>query len=174
MIYQESLFRLEEPDRRKEFVMGVGVTQIEPITAMRAVLEIEDAEVVDSKFTDNKERAQKQFATTLKVISGAGERDGETFSEWFSFLATGEIGPKTKTGQVLTAALGENTQAETLDELATRLIGKTFAAQVGTSKDGQYSRVVHDTINAVPRAVREEESDDADDDSEEDFDSIPF
>ena len=89
--------------------MGVGVTNIQPITAMRAVLKIEDAEVVDSKFKDRKERAQKQFACTLKVVSGAGERDGETFSEWFSFLATGEIGPKTKTGQVLTAALGENT-----------------------------------------------------------------
>ena len=156
--------------------MGVGVTNIEPITAMRAVLEIEDAEVVDSKFEDSKERAQKQFATTLRVVSGAGERDGETFSEWFSFLATGEIGPKTKTGQVLTAALGENTQAETLDELATRLIGKTFAAQVGTSKDGQYSRVVHDTITAPPRAAREGGSDEAREpgDSEEVFDSIPF
>src|SRR5215203_6785884 len=84
--------------------MGVGVTQVEPITAMRAVLKIEAAEVVASKFTDQKGREQKQFATELSVLSRAGERDGETFSEWFSFLATGEIGPKTKTGQMLSAA----------------------------------------------------------------------
>jgi len=133
-----------------EFIMGVGVTQSEPITAMRAVIKVEAAEVVDSKFRDRKERAQKQFATDLKVISGAGERDGETFSEWFSFLASGEIGSKTKTGQMLTAALGEEAQAETLEELARKLVGKTFAAQIGTSKDGQYSRVVHDTIAPTP------------------------
>ena len=130
--------------------MGVGVTQSEPITAMRAVIKVEAAEVVDSKFRDRKERAQKQFATDLKVISGAGERDGETFSEWFSFLASGEIGSKTKTGQLLTAALGEDAKAETLEELASKLVGKTFAAQIGTSKDGQYSRVIHDTIAPTP------------------------
>src|ERR671910_1290148 len=137
-------------------MMGVGVTQSEPITAMRAVIKVEAAEVVDSKFRDRKERAQKQFACTLKVISGAGERDGETFSEWFSFLATGEIGPKTKAGQVLTAALGDNASAETLEELADKLVSKRFAAQIGTSKDGQYSRVVHDTIAAAPvRATKQ-------------------
>jgi hypothetical protein len=32
--------------------MGVGVTQVEPITAMRAVLKIKAAKVVVSKFTD--------------------------------------------------------------------------------------------------------------------------
>jgi hypothetical protein len=154
--------------------MGVGVTNIRPITATRAVLKIEDAEVVDSKFKDSKERAQKQFACTLKVISGVGERDGETFSEWFSFLATGEIGPKTKAGQVLTATLGENTTAETLDELAARLIGKTFAAQIGTSKGGQYSRVVHDTIAPASHATRDDSNDDVEGDAEKDFDSIPF
>jgi hypothetical protein len=147
--------------------MGVGVMQIEPIRAMRAVLQIEDAEVVDSKFTDQKGREQKQFATTLKVLSGADERDGETFTEWFSFLASGEIGPKTKTGQLLTAALGEDAQAETLEELANKLVGKTFAAQIGTSRDGQYSRVVHDTISASPhQAVTVGRGDDP----EEDFD----
>jgi hypothetical protein len=147
--------------------MGVGVMQIEPIRAMRAVLQIEDAEVVDSKFTDQKGREQKQFATTLKVLSGADERDGETFTEFFSFLASGEIGPKTKTGQLLTAALGEDAQAETLDELARKLLGKTFAAQIGHSKDGQYSRVVHDTISAAPhQAVTVGRGDDP----EEDFD----
>jgi hypothetical protein len=150
--------------------MGVGVTSIQPITAMRAVLRIEDAEVVDSKFKDSRERAQKQFACTLRVVSGAGERDGETFSEWFSFLATGEIGPKTKAGQVLTATLGEDASAETLDELAARLIGKTFAARIGTSKGGQYSRVVHDTIAPASHAIR----DDPNDDAEQDFGSLPF
>src|SRR5918994_2698753 len=110
--------------------MGVGVTQVEPITAMRAVLKIESAEVVDSKFTDQKGRQQKQFATELKVLSGAGERNGEIFSEWFSFLASGEIGSKTKTGQMLIAALGKDAQAETLEELARKLVGKKFAAQI--------------------------------------------
>src|ERR671910_2753422 len=156
-------------------MMGVGVTQSEPITAMRAVIKVEAAEVVDSKFRDRKERAQKQFATDLKVISGAGERDGETFTEWFSFLASGEIGPKTKTGQMLTAALGEDAQAETLEELASKLVGKTFAAQIGTSKDGQYSRVVHDTIAPAPaRAVEQggNGSDEAEDDPE--WNNIPF
>ena len=71
--------------------MGVGVTKVEPVTAMKAVLRIEEAEVVDSRFRDRLERKQKQFACTLKVMSGAGDRDGETFNEWFSFLATGEI-----------------------------------------------------------------------------------
>src|SRR5215203_3211060 len=141
---------------------------------MRAVLKIEAAEVVASKFTDQKGREQKQFATELSVLSRAGERDGETFSEWFSFLATGEIGPKTKTGQVLTAALGENASAETLDELASRLVGKSCAAQIGTSKDGHYSRVVHDNIASVLHAIREDANDDAGGDAEEAFDSTPF
>ena len=155
--------------------MGVGVKRSEPITAMRAVLRLEDAEVVDSQYKDRKERAQKQFATTLRVLSGAGERDGETFSEWFSFLATGEIGPKTRTGQMLTAALGENAQAETLDELANKLIGKTFTAQIGTSKDGQYPRIVHDTISAVAhQAAAGDRLVDGTDDPEKDFENIPF
>lgn len=156
--------------------MGVGVMDPEPIIAMRAVLRIEDAEVVDSRFTDDKGRAQKQFAATLKVLSGAGERDGETFSEWFSFLATGEIGPKTKTGQVLTAALGEDKRAETLKELADKLAGKTFAAQIGTSKDGQYSRVVHDTIGpaAASASSKAEEKGRDEEDPEKDFDAIPW
>lgn len=143
--------------------MGVGVTgSAKPLTAPRAILKIEDAEVVDSKFRDQKDRKQKQFATELRVLSGAGERDGETFSEWFSFLATGEISPKTKTGQVLTAALGEDATAETLDDLASKLVGKTFAAKIGASRDGRYARVVHDTIEP------------ARDPKEDDFDAIPF
>ena len=155
--------------------MGVGVTQTDPITAMRAIIKIERAEVVDSKFTDQKGREQKQFATTLKVLSGAGERDGETFSEWFSFPASGDIGPKTKTGQMLTAALGEDARAETLDELAAMLVGKTFAAQVGTSKDGQYPRVIHDTISpASHQAAAAEMPVGSGDGPEDDVDEIPF
>lgn len=150
--------------------MGVGVTQVEPITAMRAVLKIESATLVDSKYTDQKGREQKQFATELRVLSGAEERDGETFSEWFTFLATGEIGPKTKTGQMLSAVLGDNARAKTLEQLAERLVGQTFAAQIGTSRDGQYSRVVHDTI--APAPVRDLE--DRGEDSEEDFADIPW
>ena len=153
--------------------MGVGVTTSEPIIAMRAVLRIMAAEVVDSKFRDHKGREQKQFATELKVLSGAGERDGETFSEWFSFLVSGDIGPKTRTGQMLTAALGKDARAETLEELASKLVGMTFAAQIGTSKDGQYSRVVHDTI--APASPETAEGDDSDgDDPEKDFEGFPF
>ena len=155
--------------------MGVGVTQTGPVTAMRAVLKIEDAKVVDSQYTDQRGREQKQFATTLKVLSGAGERDGETFSEWFSFPASGDIGPKTKTGQMLTAALGEDARAETLDELAAKLVGKTFAAQVGTSKDGEYARVVHDTISpASHRAAAAELPVGSGNGQEDDVDEIPF
>ncbi len=148
--------------------MAVGVMKKDPITAMRAVLRIDAAEVVDSTYKDDKGREQKQFATELTVLSGAGERDGETFSEWFSFPANGEIGAKTKTGQVLTAALGENVQAETLDELASKLVGQTFAAQIGTSKSGEYSRVQHDTIGEAkaPEEVAKEE--------DEDFNDLPF
>ncbi len=154
--------------------MGVGVTPPDPITALRAVIEIQDAEVVDSKYTDSKGRAQKQFACTLKPLSGAGERNGETFSEWFSFPASGEIGPKTRTGQMLTATLGEDAQAETLEELATKLGGKRFAAQIGTSKDGQYSRIVHDTIGPAPPEAAEGDDSDAYK-AEKDFEEgIPF
>ena len=154
--------------------MAVGVTKIPPITAMRAVHKIEEAKVVDSTYKDQKGRAQKQFACELKVLSGAGERNGETFSEWFSFPANGDISPKTKTGQVLAAALGDDATAETLEELASKLVGKTFAAQIGTSKDGQYSRVVHDTISVAPTTSPDAQDDDRGNDAEEDFDNPPF
>ena len=157
--------------------MGVGVGKAEPVTAMRAVMRIEEAEVVDSRFRDRLERKQKQFACMLKVLSGAGDRDGETFKEWFSFLATGKIGKKTKTGQVLTATLGEDAHAETLEELAEKLVGKTFAAQIGTSKDGEYPRVVPDTIApaAAPgNLTSEAEQGRGEEDPEEDFDDIPW
>jgi hypothetical protein len=166
----EVVQRLDKPHDERSHEMGVGVTQVEPITAMRAVLKIESAKVVDSKYADQKGREQKQFATELRVLSGTEERNGETFSEWFSFLATGEIGPKTKTGQMLSAALGDNAWAETLEQLAEKLVGKTFAAQIGTSKDGQYSRVVHDTIGPAPVQAAEDRGED----SEKDLDDLPW
>jgi hypothetical protein len=76
---------------------------------------------------------------------------------------------------MLTATLGDNAKAETLEELAEKLVGKMFVAQIGTSKDGQYSRVAHDTIAAAPaRAVEQggNGSDEAEDDPE--WDDIPF
>jgi hypothetical protein len=76
---------------------------------------------------------------------------------------------------MLTATLGDNAKAETLEELAEKLVGKMFAAQIGTSKDGQYSRVVHDTITPAPvRAVEQggNRNDKAKDDPE--WDDIPF
>ena len=126
--------------------MSIGLNNVGPITAMRATLLVETAEVADSAYPDAKGREQKQFATTLRVLSGAGERDGETFTEWFSFPTDGCIGPKTKTGQLLAATLGKDARAETPDELAEMLVGKTFSAQIVASRDGQYPRVQHDTI----------------------------
>ena len=87
---------------------------------------------MDSSYRDDKGQEQKQFACALKVLSGAGDRDGEVFNEWFKFPATGKIGKKTKTGQVLSAALGEDANAETIEELAKKLVGRTFVAQIGT------------------------------------------
>jgi hypothetical protein len=155
--------------------VGVGVTKPDPITAMRAVLQIVDAKVVDSEFTDQKGRKQKQFETELKVLSGAGERDGETFSQWFSFPASGEIGPNIKTGQLLTAALGKDgAQAETLEELARKLLDKTFAAQIGVSKNGQYSRVVHDTIAPASEPETAQRNNNDGDGPEEESEGILF
>jgi hypothetical protein len=150
--------------------MGVGVVGGDaPLTAMRAEVRIEECEVADSRFRDSRDRAQKQFALALKVLSGAGDRDGEMIREWLSFPATGEIGRNTKCGQVLTAALGENVRAETLEELAGMLVGKRFVCQIGTSRDGKHSRVVHDTIGPAP------ERDDRDEgEGQEDIDDIPL
>ncbi len=131
--------------------MGVGVTGGDtPLTAMRAVVRIEDAELADSKFRDQRDREQKQFACELTVLSGAGERDGELIREWFSFPADGRIGANTKCGQMLTAALGDKANADTLDDLASRLVGGRFVCQIGVSRDGKHSRVQHDTITAAP------------------------
>jgi hypothetical protein len=151
--------------------MGVGVVGGEtPLTAMRAVVLIEDCEVVDSRFRDSRDRALKQFAVMLKVMSGAGDRDGEMIREWLSFPANGEIGRNTKCGLVVTSALGENVRAETLEELAGMLVGKRFVCQIGTSRDGKHSRVVHDTIGPAPGRDDRDGSE-----GEEDFDDdIPW
>ena len=148
--------------------MGIGVVGGEtPLTATRAVVRFEDCEVTESRFRDSRDRELKQFAGTLKVLSGAGERDGEKIREWFSFPATGEIGRNTKCGQVLTASLGEDAQAETVEELAAMLVGKSFACQIGRSRDGKHSRVVHDTIGPAPGR-------DDRDEGEEDLHDIPW
>ena len=150
--------------------MGVGVVGGDtPLTAMRAEVRIEECEVADSRFRDSRDRAQKQFALALKVLSGAGDRDGEMIREWLSFPATGEIGRNTKCGQVLTATLGENVRAETLEELAGMLVGKRFVCQIGTSRDGNHSRVVHDTIGPAPGRDDRDEGE-----GEEDVDDIPW
>ena len=54
-----------------------------------------------------------------------------------------------------------------------KLVGKTFAAQIGTSMDGQYSRVVHDTIAPAPPEAAEGDHSDGDG-QEKDFERIPF
>jgi hypothetical protein len=145
--------------------MGVGVVGGEtPLSSMRAEVRIEESEVAESRFRDARDREQKQFALALKVLSGAGDRNGEVIREWLSFPATGEIGRATKCGQVLTATLGENAQAETLEDLAGMLVGKVFVCQIGTSRDGKHSRVVHDTIGPAS------ERDDRDGDEGEDID----
>jgi hypothetical protein len=109
----------------------------------------------------------------LPAVRGGRTVDRRT--QRVSFLATGEIGPKTKTGQMLMATLGDSAKAETLEELAEKLVGKMFAAQIGTSKDGQYSRVVHDTIAPAPAGIVDQGSkknDEAEDDPE--WDDITF
>lgn len=131
--------------------MAVGVMRPDPITSERAVIRIESADVADCKFKDRYERAQKQFACEMKVLSGAEERDGETFLEWLSFVATGDIGAGSKCGQVLHAALGDHATAQTLEELAEKLVGTIFIAKIGTSQDGQYPRIQHNTILPAPR-----------------------
>jgi hypothetical protein len=75
---------------------------------------------------------------------------------------------------MLTAALGEDVRAETLEELAGKVVGKTFAAQIGTSKDGEYSRVVHDTIAPAPPEAAEVDHSDGDDPEEDFEEGIPF
>jgi hypothetical protein len=153
--------------------MGVGVVGGEtPLTAMRAEVRIEESEVADSMFRDSRDRPQKQFAVTLKVLSGAGDRDGEKIREWLSCPADGEIGRNTKCGQVLAATLGENVRAETLEELAEMLVGGRFVCQVGTSRDGKHSRLLHDSIGPAPR--RDEGNDRDEGEGEEDIDDIPW
>jgi hypothetical protein len=52
-------------------------------------------------------------------------------------------------------------------------LGRTFVAQIGTSKDGQYSRVVHDTIAAAPSEAAEGHHID-EDGQEKDLEKVPF
>ncbi len=169
----------------------MGIRPSEPITAMRGTLKIEAAELTESAYRDQREREQVQIACTLKVVSGAGERDGETFNEWFSFPKHEEPSGGSKTGQLLAAALGGDAYGDTpAKEMVPWLVGKTFAAQVGTNKSGKYSRVVHDTITMAPpdgnngrngggglHDAQQRASDAAsgnDPDEEEDFNQIPF
>ncbi len=147
--------------------MTIQVKETDPIEAMRAVLRVETAEVKDSKFPDERTGAEKQeFATELKVLSGAGERDGETFPEWFAFIPSKSLTTSSKTGELVKAALGADTEAETFEELARKLVGRTFCARLvrsGKNQDGPYTRVAHTTIGPIRSA-----------DEEEGFDDIPW
>ncbi len=159
--------------------MTIMVKETDPIQAMRATLRVETAEVVDSKYPDERTGAEKQqFATELKVISGAGERDGETFSEWFGFIPSKPLTTASKAGELVKATLGKDSKAETFEEVAEALVGKCFCARLvrsGQDHDGPYTRVAHKTIGPVPRNAQESGNGvgEAEDD-EEDFDSIPF
>jgi hypothetical protein len=155
--------------------MTIQVKDTDPIEAMRATLRVEAAEVVDSKYPDERTGAKKrQFATELKVVSGAGERDGETFPEWFGFVPSKDLNTASKTGELVAAALGKSIEADSFEELAEKLVGKTFCAKLvrsGEAEDGPYTRVKHKTIGPAagkesPAGSRGEE--------EEDFDNIPW
>ncbi len=158
--------------------MTIMVKETDPIEAMRATLRVETAEVVDSKYPDERTGAAKQqFATELKVLSGAGERDGETFAEWFGFIPSKPLTTASKAGGLVKAALGKDSKAETFEEVAEALVGKSFCARLvrsGQDQDGPYTRVAHKTIGPAPETAQENGSGDADGDEEEDFDSIPF
>src|SRR4028119_1699233 len=64
--------KLEEPENKRSALMGVGVMKAEPVTAMRAVLKIEEAEVVDSRFRDRQERKRKEVAGRWRGGGAAG------------------------------------------------------------------------------------------------------
>lgn len=152
--------------------MTVGVVDPNPLTAGRALIKVEQNELEDCPYRADDGSEQMQFRSVLMVLRGAGERDGETFVQYWTFPATGKIKPGTKTGQFVTAALRGHGTADTLEELAEALVGKAFAAEIGTSKDGKYSRVVHDTIGPAPEPRREPEP--PKDDPEDDFNDIPW
>ncbi len=127
-----------------------GVTKTDPLTAMRALIKVVHAGLEVSPFETDQGEKQMQFRAELKALKGAGERNGEVFREFFTFPSSGKIKPTTKTGQFLTAALRGEAEADTLEELVEALPGKTFVAQITTSKNGEYSRVKHDTISPAP------------------------
>jgi hypothetical protein len=51
-------------------------------------------------------------------------------------------------------------------------VGKRFVCQIGTSRDGKHSRVVHDTIGPAPE--RDERNDRDEGEGQEDIDDIPW
>jgi len=171
-----------ETQSERNLLMTIQVKDTDPIEAMRATLRVETAEVVDSKYPDERTGAKKrQFATELKVVSGAGERNGETFPEWFGFVPSQSLTTASKTGELVRAALGKGGKAESFEELANKLVGKAFCAKLvrsGEAEDGPYTRVKHKTIGPATGgdnghgpasgAGRDEE------DPEEDFDAIPL
>lgn len=159
--------------------MTIMVKETDPIEAMRATLRVETAVVVDSKYPDERTGAKKQqFATELKVLSGAGERDGETFSEWFGFIPSKPLTTASKAGELVKAALGKDSRAETFEEVAEALVGQIFCARLvrsGQDQDGPYTRVAHKTIGPALEAAKENGSgNNRNDDPEEDFDNIPW
>ena len=170
----------DEGESRSErnLLMTIMVKETDPIEAMRATLRVEAAEVVDSKYPDERTGAAKQqFAAELKVLSGAGERDGETFAEWFGFIPSKPLTTASKAGELVKAALGKDSKAETFEEVAQALVGKTFCARLvpsGEGEDGPYTRVKHKTIGPAPETAQENGKgvDEAED--EEDFENIPW
>jgi len=160
--------------------MTIQVKDTDPIEAMRATLRVETAEVVDGKYPDERTGAKKQqFATELTVLSGAGVRDGETFPEWFGFIPSKDLTTASKAGELVKATLGKDSKAETFDEVAEALVGKTFRARLvrsGKDQDGPYTRVKHGTIGPAEAANDDgagNSSAEAEDD-EEDFENLPF
>ncbi len=57
-----------EPQSERNLRMTIQVKDTDPIEAMRATLRVETAEVVDSKYPDERTGAKKrQFATELLI-----------------------------------------------------------------------------------------------------------
>lgn len=151
----------------------VGVVDPDPLTAMRALIRTESIKLEDSPFDADDGSKQSQFKTELKVLKGAEQRNGETFQEFFTFPSSGQIKPGTKTGQYVAASLRGDAQADTLEELVERLQGTMFVAQIGLSKNGEYSRVKHDTIGPAPEP-RRKPPEPPEDGPESDLDDLPF
>ena len=151
--------------------MAVGVVDPDPMTAMEAELRTEKIRFEDSPYQTDEGEPQSQFKVLLRVLQGAGERNNETFIDYFTFPKTGKMSPKSKAGQYVAASLPDNSIAETLEELVERLPGTTFVAAIGTNKAGTLSKVTHDTIRPSRRKPPEPPEDDSPDD---DWNDIPF